>query len=111
MIGVANPTIDRGGLVDANLDTLATARQVKIDDELKVRPELARSRPEVGLCPKLSDAELITLAVIQALLGFTSETRFLRHAAAHLRHLFPTSRTSPATTPSACGAPLRSCER
>ena len=54
-----------------------------------MRPELARSRPEVGLCPKLSDAELITLAVIQALLGFTSETRFLRHAAAHLRHLFP----------------------
>ena len=89
MIGVAVPTIDRGGLVDADLDTLATALYVKIDDELKMRPELGRSRPEVGLCPKLSDAELITLAVIQALLGFTSETRFLRHAAAHLRHLFP----------------------
>ncbi len=36
----------------------------------------ARSRPAVDLCPKLSDAERITLAVIQALLGFTSETRF-----------------------------------
>ena len=89
MIGVANPTIDHGGLVDTDLDTLATALYVKIDDELKMRPELARSRPEIGLCPKLSDAELLTLAVIQALLGFTSETRFLRHASAHLRHLFP----------------------
>ena len=82
MIGVAIPTIDRGGLVDTDLDTLATALYVKIDDELKMRPELGRARPEVGLCPKLSDAELITLAVIQALLGFTSKTRFLRHAAA-----------------------------
>lgn len=75
--------------MDADLDTLATALYVKIDDELKMRPELARSRPEVGLCPKLSDAELLCLAVIQALLGFSSETRFLRHASAHLRHLFP----------------------
>ena len=88
MIGVANPTIDPGGLVDADLDTLATALYVKIDDELKMRPELGRPRPEIGLCPKLSDAELLTLAVIQALLGFSSETRFLRHASAHLRHLF-----------------------
>jgi hypothetical protein len=29
------------------------------------------------------------LAVVQALLGFTSETRFLRYARAHLGHLFP----------------------
>jgi hypothetical protein len=39
--------------------------------------------------PKLSDAELVTLAVLQALLGFTSEARWLRHADRHLRHLFP----------------------
>lgn len=89
MIGVANPTFDLGGHVDADLDTLATALYVRIDDELKMRPELVRSRPAVGLCPKLSDAELLTLAVIQALLGFSSETRFLRHASVHLRHLFP----------------------
>jgi hypothetical protein len=75
--------------VDADLDTLATALYVRIDDELKMRPELARPRPEIGLCPKLSDAELLTLCVIQALLGFSSETRFLRHASVHLRHLFP----------------------
>ena len=89
MIGVAQSNIDLGGLVDADLDTLATALYVKIDDELKIRPELARRRPKIGLCPKLSDAELLTLAVIQALLGFSSETRFLRHASTHLRHLFP----------------------
>lgn len=75
--------------MDANLDTLAVALYVKVDDELKTRPELAPSRPVVGIALKLSDSELVTLAVLQALLGFGSETRFLRHAAAHLRHLFP----------------------
>jgi Transposase DDE domain len=75
--------------MDADLDTLCTAIYVRVDDELKMRPELVRSRPVVGISPKLSDAELVTLSVVQALLGFTSETRFLRHARAHLGHLFP----------------------
>jgi DDE family transposase len=39
--------------------------------------------------PQISDAELVTLAVMQALLGFTSEARWLRFATAHLHHLFP----------------------
>jgi hypothetical protein len=43
----------------------------------------------VGIPPKLSDAELVTLAVMQALLGFTSEARWLRYAGRHLRDLFP----------------------
>jgi hypothetical protein len=43
----------------------------------------------VGIAPKLSDAELVTLAVMQALLGFTSEARWLRYGHRHLRHLFP----------------------
>jgi hypothetical protein len=42
-----------------------------------------------GSRPKLSDAELLTLAVMQALLGFTSKARWLRYAGRHLRHLFP----------------------
>jgi hypothetical protein len=75
--------------VDADLDTLATALYVKIDDLLKAAPQLAPVRPRVGITPKLSDAELVTLAVMQALLGFTSEARWLRHADRHLRHLFP----------------------
>jgi hypothetical protein len=75
--------------VDADLDTLATALYVKIDELLKAAPQLAPWRPVVGIVPKLSDAELVTLAVMQALLGFTSEARWLRHAHHHLRHLFP----------------------
>jgi hypothetical protein len=75
--------------VTTDLDTLATALYVKTDDLLKGSPELAPYRPEVGIDPKLSDAELVTLAVMQALLGYTSEARWLRYARGQLRHLFP----------------------
>ncbi|HEV7758086.1 MAG TPA: IS982 family transposase [Acidimicrobiales bacterium] len=75
--------------MDADLDTLATALYVRIDDTLADRPELRPWRPRVGIAPKLSDAELLTLAVLQVLLGFEHETRWLRHAHEHLRHLFP----------------------
>ena len=75
--------------MDAELDTFVTALYVKIDDALRIHPELRQWRPSVGLAPKLSDAELLTLAVLQALLGFTSETRFLRHAKGHLGSWFP----------------------
>lgn len=74
--------------MDADLDTLATALYVTIDDLLKAAPHLAPWRPRVGIAPKLTDAELVTLAVMQALLGFVSEARWLRHAGRHLRHLF-----------------------
>jgi len=75
--------------VDADLDTLATALYATADDLLKSRPELAPWRPVVGLKPQVSDAELVTLAVICAVLGFDSEARWVRYARAHLRHLFP----------------------
>jgi hypothetical protein len=75
--------------VDADLDTLATALYVTTDDLLKAAPQLAPWRPAVGIAPKLSDAELVTLAVLQALLGFCSEARWLRYAGRHLRQLFP----------------------
>jgi hypothetical protein len=75
--------------VTTNLDTLATALYAVTDDLLKESPQLAPWRPAAGLAPRLSDAELVTLAVMQALLGFTSEARWVRHARAHLRHLFP----------------------
>ena len=71
-----------------DIDTLATAPYVKTDDLLKQYPDLAPWRPQTGLQPQLSDAELVTLAVMQALLGYTSESRWIRHARAHLRHLF-----------------------
>ena len=75
--------------MDADLDTLATALYVRVDDLLKSHPERAPWRPRVGIAPKLSDAELLTLAVMQALLGHTSESHWLRFARARLRALFP----------------------
>ena len=72
-----------------DLDTLATALYVRIDDLLAQNPGLAPERPVVGFVPKLSDAELVTLAVISALLGFDNESQFVRYAHAHLRPWFP----------------------
>jgi len=70
--------------MNPELDTLATRLYVTIDDLLIDHPEWAPERPAVGIAPKLSDAELVTLAVIQALLGYTSEARFIRYAKTHL---------------------------
>ena len=75
--------------MDADLDTLATALYARTDDLLKAAPEHAPKRPKVGIEPKITDAEMITLSVMQALLGHTSESRWLRYARAELRHLFP----------------------
>lgn len=75
--------------MNPELDTLATRLYVTIDDALIDHPEWAPERPAVGIAPRLSDAELVTLAVIQALLGFTSEARFIRYAHGHLRPWFP----------------------
>jgi hypothetical protein len=88
-IDVADPTSNLEALVDADLDTLATALYARTDDLLKAAPERAPWRPEIGICPQISDAELVTLAVMQALLGFVSEARWLRHARKSLRGLFP----------------------
>ena len=75
--------------MDTDLDTLATALYVTTDDLLAAHPERVPVRPRVGIAPKISDAELLTLAVMQALLGYTSETRWLRYARAHLLGMFP----------------------
>lgn len=74
--------------MNPELDTLATRLYVTIDDALVDHPEWAPERPAIGIAPKLTDAELVTLVVIQALLGFTSEARFIRYARAHLRPWF-----------------------
>jgi hypothetical protein len=75
--------------VDADLDTLATALYARVDDLLKSFPEHVPWRPAVGIAPRICDAEMVTLSVMQALLGHTSEARWLRFAGEHLRHLFP----------------------
>ena len=68
--------------VTTDLSTLLTALYVKIDDWLGHPPR--RGRP-----PRLSDAELITLAVAQVLLGVRSEARWLRFVPGHLPGAFP----------------------
>lgn len=75
--------------MNADLDALATELYVAIDDILIANPRLVPPRPKVGIAPRLSDAELLTLAVLQALLGYSDEARFIRHAQAHLVGLFP----------------------
>ena len=75
--------------MNATLDALATELYVTVDDILVANPQLAQPRPAVGIAPRFSDAELITLAVLQAVLGYHDEARFIRYAHVHLGDLFP----------------------
>ena len=68
----------------ADLDTLLTALYVLIDDHVL---EPGPRRP--GHPKKLSDAELVCLAVAQVLLGARSEHHWLRLCYGRLGHLFP----------------------
>jgi hypothetical protein len=84
------PLVDLlGGLVRADLDTLVIALYVMVDD-------LVGPRMGPGRRPRLSDAELVCLAVAQVLLGFDSERHWLRFAGQRLGHLFPYLPTSSA---------------
>jgi len=76
--------------VDTDLDTLATALYVTTDDLLRAHPERVPPRPSIGITPRTSDAEMLTLAVMQALLGYTNETQWLRYARKNLLAMFPT---------------------
>jgi len=52
-------------------------------------PDLGPARPVTGTPLTLSDAELLTMAVMSALLGFTSERRWLRYVNGRLAGMFP----------------------
>ncbi|WP_413798339.1 IS982 family transposase [Streptomyces iranensis] len=65
-----------------DLNTLLTALYVKIDDEIGGTRWMGRP-------PRLSDSELVCLAVAQAVLGFHSEARWLRFVRKHLSGMFP----------------------
>jgi hypothetical protein len=69
--------------VENDLDTLVIALYVKIDDEQKGLARLP------GHPPVLSHSELICLAVMQSMLGYHSEARWLRYVRKNLSHLFP----------------------
>ena len=73
-----------GGNVPTDLDTLLIALYVLADDLLPGRDP---SRP--GRRPRISDAEVLCLAVAQVLLDCPKERRFLRFARRRLGHLFP----------------------
>lgn len=67
----------------AALDTLVTALYVQLDDFLGPRHR------GPGAPPKLTDSELIVLAVAQVLLGVPNDRQFLALARWRLAHLFP----------------------
>ena len=67
-----------------DLDTLLTALYVLIDDHVVPSGQRRPGRPK-----KLSDAELVCLAVAQVLLGARSEHHWLRMCYGRLGHLFP----------------------
>jgi hypothetical protein len=70
--------------VTTNLDTLLTAPYVLIDDHVIPSGQRRPGHPK-----KLSDAELVCLAVAQVLLGARSEHHWLRMCYGRLGHLFP----------------------
>jgi DDE family transposase len=70
--------------VTTDLDTLLTALYVLVDDHV-IEP--GPRRP--GHPKRLSDAELVCLAVAQVLLGARSEHHWLRMCYGRLGHLFP----------------------
>ena len=66
----------------ANLDALLTALYVRVDDVLP-------KRCGPGHPPRITDAELVTLAVAQMFLGVPNDRKFLALARWRLGHLFP----------------------
>lgn len=67
--------------MDADLDLLLTAVYVTADDLL---PEKAKNAKR-----SVTDAEVVTLCVAQAIMGIPSDRRFLAVASKRLVHLFP----------------------
>lgn len=65
----------------ADLDTLLTTVYCMADDLLPCKPNNARRR--------ITDAEVVTLCVAQAIMGEPEDPRFLARARKQLRHLFP----------------------
>jgi len=68
--------------MDADLDLLLTTVFVTADDLLPDRRKNAARR--------VTDAEVVTLCVAQAIMGIPSDRRFLAVAQKRLAHLFPT---------------------
>jgi hypothetical protein len=68
--------------MDADLDLLLTAVYCMADDFLPA--------PQRNVKRRISDAEIVTLCVAQAIMGIPSDPRFVAVADKRLRHLIPT---------------------
>lgn len=73
--------------MDADLDLLLIAVYVTADDLLPERPGNAKRI--------VTDAEVVTLCVAQAIMGIPSDRRFLAVASKRLSHLFPSIPAQP----------------
>lgn len=71
-----------------DLDTLLTELYVLVDDHVIPAFDPSLGRRRAGRPKRLSDAEVVCLAVAQALLGARSEHHWLRMCYARLGHLF-----------------------
>jgi hypothetical protein len=80
-VGGAKNTVDLEATMDADLDTLCISVYCTADDLLPQKPGNARRT--------LTDAEVVTLCVAQAIMGIPSDRRFLKVARKRLAHLFP----------------------
>ena len=78
---VLNRIADLEASMDADLDLLLTTVFVTADDLL---PESTKNAAR-----RVTDAEVVTLCVAQAIMGIPSDRRFLAVAGKRLRHLFP----------------------
>jgi hypothetical protein len=84
----------------ADLDLLLISVFCSADDFLPKRPGNARR--------SLTDAEVVTLAVAQAIMGIPSDARFIRTAVKRLGHLFATLTKRSGFTSAATGCRTRS---
>jgi Transposase DDE domain len=80
-VGGVQVTVDREATMHADLDLLLIAVFCTADDLLPERAGNARRR--------VTDAEVVTLCVAQAVMGIPSDRRFLAVARKRLSHLFP----------------------
>jgi hypothetical protein len=85
-IGVLTHVRPKGSAVIADLDTLLVALYVELTDRIipTLRPRRGPGRP-----PRVTDAELVCLAVAQVLLCYHDERHWLRAAPSRVGHLFP----------------------
>src|SRR2546423_14571569 len=101
--GVGKATSTREATMHAQIDDLLTPTYVLVDDFLP-------KRRGPGRPPRITDAELITLAIAQVFMGLPNDRQFWRSPATASRTCSPTCHASRAPT-SAARSPHRSADR